>query len=82
MFEKKNLLYRGRDAIIVSGLDEVSLSDTFLCGQAFRFEQTAEEDGYVEYMTVIGDSLIFVGQKTAKKSQLLTIKNLNLTIQT
>ena len=65
MFEKKNRLYRGRDAIIVSGLDEVSLSDTFLCGQAFRFEQTAEEDGYVEYMTVIGDSLIFVGQKTA-----------------
>ena len=65
MFEKKNRLYRDRDAIIVSGLDEVSLSDTFLCGQAFRFEQTVEEDGYVEYMTVIGDSLIFVGQKTA-----------------
>lgn len=63
MFHKKRELYRGKEATVVSGLDQTSLSDTFLCGQAFRFEETVKEDGYVEYMTVVKDALIFVGQR-------------------
>ena len=65
MFYKKRELYRGREAIVVSGLEGMSLSDTFLCGQAFRFEEIAREENYVEYMTVVGDTLIFVGQREA-----------------
>ena len=65
MFQKKKELYRGKEAIVISGLSSMSLSDTFLCGQAFRFEETVREEGYIEYMTVVGGVLIFVGQRTA-----------------
>ena len=64
MFQKKRELYRGKEAIVVSGLSDMSLSDTFLCGQAFRFEETVREGSYVEYMTVVGGTLVFVGQRT------------------
>lgn len=65
MFSKKRELYRDRDAIIVSGLSDMSLSDTLECGQAFRYEEILREDGYVEYMTVVSDLVIFVGQRKA-----------------
>jgi len=64
MFHKKRESFRNRDALIVSGLSEMSLSDTFLCGQAFRFEEILKEEDYIEYMTVVGSKLIFVGQRT------------------
>ena len=64
MFVKKRELYRGREATVISGLGYMSLSDTFLCGQAFRFEEVARDGDYVEYMTIVGDELIFVGQRT------------------
>lgn len=77
MFNKKRTNILGREATVVSGLVNYSLSDTFECGQAFRFVKLSPDadgrvnsvgqayDGYVEYMTVIGDNLIFVGQREA-----------------
>ncbi len=64
-----------RDTIIVTGLGDYSLADTFECGQAFRFIRISPDgegeinsigeryENYVEYMTVVGDKLIFVGQR-------------------
>ena len=65
MFEKKREVYRGEEAIFVSNAGKCNLSDTLECGQAFRYEQTVAEDGYVEYLTVIGDILLRVGQRQA-----------------
>lgn len=65
MFEKIYGKYRGRDAIIIEGLENYSLKDTFECGQAFRYELLADEEGYVEYLTVIDDTLITVGQENS-----------------
>lgn len=65
MFEKFKGIKRGRHAITVRGLGEYSLCDTLLCGQCFRYEKITEEDGYCEYMTVVGDTLVFVGQERA-----------------
>lgn len=62
MFVKKCELYRGRPATVVSGNFEISLSDTFECGQAFRYECLVSSDGYVEYLTVVGDKIIEIGQ--------------------
>ena len=75
MFDKKYVNIQGREAIAVSGLGNYSLADTFECGQAFRFVKISPDadgrvnsigekyEGYVEYMTVIGESLVFVGQR-------------------
>ena len=65
MFLKKREFFEGREALVVSGLGSYSLSDSLECGQAFRYEKICEKEGYVEYMTVVGDHLITVGQKTA-----------------
>ncbi len=64
MFQKKRGFFREREAITVSGLVDYSLTDTLTCGQAFRYEELIREEGYVEYMTVIGSLLVFVGQRT------------------
>ena len=69
MFSKKNEVYRGRAATIVSGLGECSLKDTFECGQAFRYELITEEEDYVEYITVAYGKIINVGQR--KKGELI-----------
>lgn len=53
----------GRDGIRASGLGYYDIKDTFECGQCFRYELIREDEGYREYMTVVGDSLIFVAQK-------------------
>ncbi len=63
MFNKKRGLFRGRDAISVSGLRDYSLEDTLTCGQAFRYEELVREENYIEYLTVIKDMLVFVGQE-------------------
>ena len=64
MFDKKCALVGGREAIIVSGLKDYSLRDTLECGQCFRYQLLTSEDGYTEYMTVVGDVLVFVGQRS------------------
>lgn len=62
-FTIKNEVVRGRSALVIGNLGYMSLSDTLECGQAFRYEQTAREDGYVEYITVALGRLITVGQR-------------------
>ena len=64
MFSKKRTVIDGRNALVVSGLGIINLVDTLECGQAFRYEKIREADGYVEYMTVVEDIIVFVGQKT------------------
>ena len=63
MFEKTYGKKRGRDALTVSGLGKYSLTDTLLCGQCFRYEPITENEDYNEYMTVVGKTLLFVGQE-------------------
>lgn len=67
MFEKnfslKKEIIDTRDATVVCGLGEYSLRDTFECGQCFRYELIKEEDGYIEYATVVGNTIICVGQR-------------------
>jgi len=61
--EKRRELVRGEWAVVVTGFGEIDLSDTFECGQAFRYECVSREAGYVEYMTVVDEELITVGQR-------------------
>ena len=63
MFEKKREIIEGREAIVIGGLDGYSLTDTLECGQCFRYEKLCGKDTYVEYMTVVGDVLVFVAQR-------------------
>ncbi len=63
MFNKKQINIDGCDAILVTGLKNYSLSDTFECGQCFRYVKLSEEGAKTDiYMTVVKDRLIFVGQ--------------------
>ncbi len=64
MFDKKREKINGEDAIIVKTNSFYSICDTFDCGQCFRAEKTKQENGYVEYATVIGDKVLRVGQKS------------------
>ena len=64
-FSKKKETVYARDAIVVSGLGSYSIKDTLECGQCFRYELITEREGYIEYMTVVRDKIITVGQKTA-----------------
>lgn len=66
MFEKIYGKYSGKDAIIVDGLENYSLRDTLECGQAFRYELLRSEGDYIEYLTVIGDTLVTVGQENPR----------------
>lgn len=63
MFHKKSDVFRGRNVTVIDNLGCCSLSDTLECGQAFRYELLAKEDGYVEYMTVAYGKIINVGQR-------------------
>lgn len=74
MFDKKRESVAGREALIVSGLSDYSLKDTLECGQCFRYVQlkaepavTEQYPDYVEYMTVVGSSLVFVGQRNREE---------------
>lgn len=63
MFAKKNEVWRGEEATVLYGIENIDLKDTFECGQAFRYQRTAEDAEYIEYMTVVGDKIIRVGQR-------------------
>ena len=64
MFDKKRLKIEGREAIVLSGLGTYSLRDTLECGQCFRHVLIEErDDGYVEYLTVVGNVLLTVAQR-------------------
>ena len=69
MFRKKNELYRGVSVTVIDGLGCCDLTDTLECGQAFRYEETVREDGYVEYLTVAYGKIIKVGQR--KRGELI-----------
>ena len=62
MFEKFEAVFDGKIAIGVRNLGSYSLADTMECGQCFRYEKISREDGYTEYMTVVGNELIRVAQ--------------------
>jgi N-glycosylase/DNA lyase len=63
MFDKKEEIIDSRCAIVVRGLGNYSLRDTFECGQCFRYEVREEKDGYVEYVTVVKNHLINVAER-------------------
>ena len=46
MSEKNRKKVRGRDALVVSGLGNYSLTDTALCGQVFSFEEVTRDGEY------------------------------------
>ena len=64
MFDKKCTVIDGREAILVTGLTDYSLRDTLECGQCFRYALLTSREGYDEYMTVVGDILVFVAQRS------------------
>lgn len=54
----------GAESVIRAfGLGNYDLTDTLECGQCFRHELIKREGDYVEYLTVVKDQLIRVGQK-------------------
>ncbi len=63
MFEKNREFWRNRECISVKGVKDIDLYDTFECGQAFRYEKILDEPEYIEYLTVVGDILLDVGQR-------------------
>ncbi len=65
MFEKFDTVFDEKNAIGVRNIGRYSLSDTMECGQCFRYERVPRDDGYTEYMTVVGENLIRVAQKEA-----------------
>ena len=65
MFIKNKEVINGKEAVTVSGLGKVSLTDTLECGQAFRYERLSDDDGLIKYLVTVADSLITVGQRTA-----------------
>ena len=67
-FLKENFAVGDRKAIKVTDVGSYSLDDTFLCGQCFRYEEINRENDYVEYFTVVGEKIVFVGQE--KKGEL------------
>ena len=68
-FSKATQSVNGRAAIVVKTKNPYSLCDTLLCGQCFRYEELNTSDSEVEYMTVVGNEVIFVGQR--KKGELI-----------
>lgn len=64
MFVKKHKVLNGEDVISVTELRCFSLSDTLECGQAFRYELIKSDDDYVEYLTIVGDKLLRIGQRS------------------
>lgn len=63
MFRKNYTTFRGEGVIVAESFGECNLTDTFECGQAFRYECTVREKDYVEYITVVGEKIIRVGQR-------------------
>ena len=55
--------FQCKNSIIVTDIGDFSLKDTFECGQCFRYEEVQKEENYTEYMTVVKDRVIRVGQR-------------------
>ena len=64
MFYKINDATDKRKSITVTDIGDYDLKATFECGQCFRYELICDEDGYKEYMIVVKDKIITVGQRT------------------
>ncbi len=64
MFVKKRKVSDTKEAISVTDIGKFSLTDTFECGQAFRYELVQKDEGYTEYITVVGENIIKVGQSS------------------
>ena len=79
MFEKKSELWRGESAILLSGVGNIDLTDTFECGQAFRYELIEKSDGYTEYMTVVKNLIVRVGQRSRGELMFFGISENELT---
>ena len=62
MFRKNYRTFEGESVIVAECFGECDLTDTFECGQAFRYECTVRKEGYAEYITVVGEKIIRVGQ--------------------
>ena len=63
MFYKIEKMDDGASVIRVFELGDYDLKDTFECGQCFRYEEIKKDDKRVEYMTVVGNVIIKVGQE-------------------
>ena len=63
MFEKNVIIFDEKESILISGLGKYSLTDTMECGQCFRYEKIKRTDGYDEYMTITGNTLMRVVQR-------------------
>lgn len=69
MLEKNHCEIYEREAIVVGGLGEYDLADTMECGQCFRYERVSDTACPVEYRTVVGNTIIDVGQR--KRGELI-----------
>ncbi|MBO5907891.1 MAG: DNA glycosylase [Clostridia bacterium] len=63
MFHKIREVWKNRECFVVKNAGDIDLYDTLECGQAFRYELICKEEGYVEYMTVVADKIVTVGQR-------------------
>ncbi len=63
MFEEKKEIINGREARVISGLGKYDLSDTFECGQCFRYELVVRKEGYTEYVIMSCGTLFNVAQR-------------------
>ena len=59
--QRDEIIENERVTTVIKG-EELSLPDTFECGQCFRYEELFAE-GERRYMTVVEDEIIFVGQR-------------------
>ena len=64
MFYERYTDADGRLGIRAYGLGSYDLKDTLECGQCFRYEPIYEGEDKREYMTVVGESLVFVSQRS------------------
>ena len=64
MFYKINDTADQRTSITVTDIGDYDLKATLECGQCFRYELICDDGGYREYMTVVKDKIITVGQRT------------------
>ena len=62
MFYKIEKDNNGVNSITVTDIGDYCLKDTLECGQCFRYELINAQENYVEYMTVVGEEIIRVGQ--------------------
>lgn len=62
MYNKMRQNVNGKDAIVVTNLGKYNLADTLECGQCFRYERVEGVNNGTEYIIVVKNVLINVGQ--------------------